>query len=255
MDDTAIAPPDGFPALSSDPDFRIQLQISEDLQNARELEEAFEEEYPQEERGKSISFLAVQRAPPSRAALFPNVAKAKPNDWLTPMLRRLRWQTDQGDGVRYSRDHLATMVGMLMREMSRLTEEQFIELARHADCFWMPTAFDYLLRMEEFVRTLERRGPLSDAVTLAMRRIFECSRQIFANSNLWESLVWPLFRSRTGFYPFDPCWAPRCAATWKPSTPTCAKRLPRCSTNSSIGRRTPPSPWYATDAFNGPANR
>jgi hypothetical protein len=173
----------------------------------RQLHAAFEEKYPRSAPPISINYLARQRERPTSTDLFPKTLKAKPGVWLAPMLRRLRWQTTQGDAVRKCRADLSWMVNYLIKGIARPTEEQFAALAEHADCFEMPAAFEYLERMRAFAKALEKPGPLKGRAAAAVQTVLGFSRQIHQTTSAWQSFVWPFFRSTAGLAPGDPCWA------------------------------------------------
>ncbi|MGD0049646.1 MAG: hypothetical protein ABSE42_21850 [Bryobacteraceae bacterium] len=198
--------PDRFPVDGGDQDFRVQVLIGQDLENAQQLHAAFEKKYPRSAPPSSIIYLARQRERPTSTSLFPRTLKAKPGIWLAPVLRRLRWQTTQGDAVRKCRRDLTWMVNYLIKGITRPTEEQFVALAEHADCFEMPAAFEYLNRMEAFAKALEKSGPLSGRAAAALQTVLGFSRQIHKTTGAWQRFVWPFFRSTAGLAPGGPCW-------------------------------------------------
>jgi len=198
--------PDGFPLHGGDPDFLVQMLISQDLENAQQMHAAFERNYPRAAPPNSINYMARQWDRPTSASLFPETLKAKPKAWLAPMLRRLRWQTTQGDAVRKCRDDLTWMVNVLIKRITRPTEEQFVALAEHADCFRISAAFEYLDRMEAFAKALENAGPLGWRAVGALQTVLGLSRQIHQTTSAWETFAWPFFRSSAGLAPGDPCW-------------------------------------------------
>jgi hypothetical protein len=199
--------PEGFPVDSGDQDSRVQVLIGRDLENARRMQTAFEKKYPRGAPPNSINYLARQRERPTSTSLFPETFKATPGAWLAPMLRRLRWQATQGDAARKCRSDLAWMVNCLITRMTRPTEDQFVALAEHADCFEVSKAFEYLDRMAAFAKALEKPGPLSGRAAVAVQTVLAFSRQIHQTTSAWQSLAWPVFRSTAGLAPGDPCWA------------------------------------------------
>src|SRR5437879_751803 len=96
----AIAMPDGFPIESNDEDSKLQGLISQDLENAQALWAAFHEQHPGNPKPTSLAFMMRQKKAPECADLYPRAVKGAPQQWLTPLLRRLRWQNAQGKRVK-----------------------------------------------------------------------------------------------------------------------------------------------------------
>ncbi|HLK63904.1 MAG TPA: hypothetical protein VKU19_10725 [Bryobacteraceae bacterium] len=198
--------PDGFLFESGDGDFRVQMLISHDLDNAQRLYAAFRKKYPAGATRSGLDLLARQRDMPSKEALYPETLKGKPQVWLAPVLRRLRWQTTRGDAVREHRNHLSDMAALLLRDLKQPTGEVFASLARHADCIQMPAIFDYLDRMGTFAKGLEKSGPLAGDTAEALRELLAHAQQIHKTTTAWQRFVWPFFRSEAALTPAEPCW-------------------------------------------------
>src|SRR6185369_8889244 len=127
--------PDGFPNRSNDSDFQIQEWISLDLANAQALWAAFHDKHSGTPEPATLGFPALQRKAPEGADLYPRATRQANPEWLTPMLRRLRWQDSQGQKVKSIQIDMMWMVNHLMRKIRPVTVEQFVALAEHAGCF------------------------------------------------------------------------------------------------------------------------
>jgi hypothetical protein len=92
--------PDGFPIQSNDVDYKVQGLISHDLENAQALWAVFHEQHPGNPEPTSLAFMMRQQKAPKCADLYPRAVKGAPQQGLTPLLRRLRWQNAQGQKVK-----------------------------------------------------------------------------------------------------------------------------------------------------------
>lgn len=182
---TAVAMPDGFPIQSSDADFEVQTLITKDLDNTRRLSQ----------RNKQLSC----------ADLYPRNAKAPFQDWLGPLLRRLRWQNSHPDATSIEID-VGNMVTQHIRERRSLSKEQYTALAEHADCFEGWAAAYYLMSMLRFTKSLEKDGPLDGRAAQALGVMQEAARRIYKSAPFWERFVWPHFRSTALLDRGEPWW-------------------------------------------------
>ena len=166
--------PDRYLIRSSDADFAIQTQITEDLVNARQLWQL--------------------KKQPSCAELYPRNAKAPFEDWLRPLLRRMRWQNSHPHAKSFLVD-VSYMVTEHIRERPSLTIEQYTALAEHADCFKGVATPHYLTSMLRFTGQLEKDQPLEGRAAEALGVTLDVARRIYKSAPFWEQFVWPFFRS------------------------------------------------------------
>ena len=166
--------PDGFPIQSSDADFEVQTLITEDLDNALRVRQQHKQQ--------------------SCADLYPRNAKAPFQDWLGPLLRRLRWQNSHPNAKSIEID-VSYMVTEHIRERRSLHREQYIALAEHADCFKGLAGAHYRMSMLRFTRSLEKDGPLDGRAAQALGVVLDSAHRIYKTAPFWEQFVWPFFRS------------------------------------------------------------
>lgn len=195
---------DSFPSSVTDGDRPIQVMINQDLDNADRLQTAFEEAFPP---GKPTFLRSRHR--PQPAQLYPRLMAETSREWLTPLLRRLRWNRMQGEGDGQRVIRLSEMISQLVSRVPAVTEEEFADLARTAIDLAGAPRVTYLDHMRGFIRNLEDANAVGEAAVRGIKSLVECSRHIYP-AGIWrDQFVWPLFRSEGGFAPDELCWSAR----------------------------------------------
>jgi hypothetical protein len=88
---------DGFPLSAEDTDYTIQVLIQGDVGERRVLHEEHEEAVQSDREHARASGRLIYRAYPTHTQRYPSLHKGNANEWLMPLLRRLKWNLSRGE--------------------------------------------------------------------------------------------------------------------------------------------------------------
>jgi len=202
---------DGFPLEAGDPDFAIQLLIDKDLENAQTVRKA---------KPRSPAGLSGQPFDPGLLdeivesgddrKLYPNLFAARPrSNWLMPAVRRLAWNRAQGDAGKRWLSDLTQLISWSLEGVKRVRDTEYLALAEQCEVLAAQLPLDWRPMLTKYARALEARGPLSEEVVKAQRRL---QRLRVRQSDDPEATVWTRFRSGAPFIQHSDCWDARVRA-------------------------------------------
>ncbi|HTS24471.1 MAG TPA: hypothetical protein VMH81_01260 [Bryobacteraceae bacterium] len=199
---------EGFPLNDADSDREVQLRIDEDLGNSQAVQASFERAFPKNPAaGKAASIERILKRPKPEE-LFPVLAISQARgDWLMPALRRFEWNLERGETGAEWVGELAGMIRFILMKVRRVSEPEFLALTRLGPALVANHCVFYMESMSQFAATLEKSGPLSEAVVGALRTLLKLCTQPHGTSGREELFAWPFFRARNNFATDDPCWS------------------------------------------------
>ena len=145
---------------------------------------------------------------PTPAQRYPRLHQGNAQEWLRPLLRRLRWNLPRNEEQHGWCTCIAEGICYLLQRIPEVTEAEFLEVTDLADGFdWVWP--HYLPRMAEFIQEMEAAGPLTPAIVQAVRRLDEFEEKQYEGGSPPKTFLWPLFRSQFGFSTDVPGWSTR----------------------------------------------
>ena len=198
---------DAFPSYSSDCDYAVQMLIDNDLLTASCLKAAFEKDFPVSSMSDPASRVARLRNTPQTPALYPATSSAASRqEWILPLLSRIKWNQSRGSDGESWLSHLTTMLRLTLAGLRQVSEAEFLALADMGEVLASSQYPGFLQCMSGFTQRLDKQQGLSPDSIRAVREMLRlCDRP--RSGGRHEMFVWPFFRSETGFAPDDPCWS------------------------------------------------